>query len=174
METFVDFLETILKYIVEICTIGLETAGIIVLVSSAVICFYKWLRRDREHIRLDLAQGIALALEFKMGGEVLRTVVVREWAELVILGAIIILRAALTFLIHWEIEKEKKELKSAQDFRALNHSKGYKGKRKKNRKDSAVNNSEAGKNSSESGENEFKEVTSEEDFDRLSSEQQGH
>ena len=61
-------------------------------------------------IRLTLAQGIALALEFKMGGEVLRTVVVREWAELGILGAIIILRGALTFLIHWEINNEKKEL----------------------------------------------------------------
>ncbi|HCW22328.1 MAG TPA: hypothetical protein DGX96_01255, partial [Lachnospiraceae bacterium] len=47
--------------------------------------------------------------EFKMGGEVLRTVVVREWSELGILGAIIVLRAMLTFLIHWEIRNEKKE-----------------------------------------------------------------
>ena len=61
------------------------------------------------NIRLNLAQGIALALEFKMGGEVLRTVVVREWSELGILGAIIVLRAMLTFLIHWEIRNEKKE-----------------------------------------------------------------
>ena len=43
------------------------------------------------------AQGIALALEFKMGGEVLRTVVVREWSELEFWGAIIVLRAMLTF-----------------------------------------------------------------------------
>ena len=54
-----------------------------------------------------MAQGIALALEFKMGGEVLRTVVVREWAELGILGAIIVLRGALTLLIHWEIRNEE-------------------------------------------------------------------
>ncbi|MBP5670009.1 MAG: DUF1622 domain-containing protein, partial [Lachnospiraceae bacterium] len=38
------------------------------------------------------------------------TVVVRDWAELGILGAIIMLRAALTFLIHWEIKNEKKAL----------------------------------------------------------------
>ena len=61
-------------------------------------------------MRLDLAEGIALALEFKMGGEVLRTVVVREWRELGILGAIIILRGLLTFLIHWEIKNEKEDL----------------------------------------------------------------
>ena len=63
---------------------------------------------------MNLAQGIALALEFKMGGEVLRTVVVREWSELGILGAIIVLRAMLTFLIHWEIKNEKRETKEEQ------------------------------------------------------------
>ena len=109
MTELIENLEMIFKYLVEICTTCLELAGIIVLVSTAFICFVKWVRRDRENIRLDLAQGIALALESKMGGEVLRTVVVREWSELGILGAIILLRAALTFLIHWEINNEKKE-----------------------------------------------------------------
>ena len=106
---FKELLETALQYIVEICTVGLELAGVIVLVSSAVVCFVRWARRDRDELRLDLAQGIALALTFKLGGEVLRTVVVRKWSELGILGAIIILRAALTFLINWEINNEKKE-----------------------------------------------------------------
>ena len=40
----------------------------------------------------------------------LRTVVVREWSELGILGAIILLRGVLTFLIHWEIKNEKNEI----------------------------------------------------------------
>ena len=106
---FKELLEIALQYIVAICTVGLELAGIIVLVSSAVVCFVRWTRRDRDELRLDLAQGIATALTFKMGGEVLRTVVVREWSELGILGAIIVLRAALTFLINWEITNEKKE-----------------------------------------------------------------
>lgn len=110
LDLIVEVLETALIYVVEISTAVLEFAGIIVLVSSAVVCFHRWLKRDRENIRLDLAQGISLALEFKMGGEVLRTVIVREWMELLILGCIILLRAALTFLIHWEIKNEKKEL----------------------------------------------------------------
>ena len=118
MAELVESLEMIFKYVVEICTTCLELAGIIVLVSTAFICFIKWLRRDRENIRLDLAQGIALALEFKMGGEVLRTVVVREMGELLVLGAIILLRAAMTFLIHWEIVNEKKEMKEEAKARA--------------------------------------------------------
>ena len=68
------------------------------------------------NVKLSLAEGFALSLEFKMGGELLRTVIVREWKELLILGAVILLRAALTFLIHWEISIEtKKELDSPAD-----------------------------------------------------------
>lgn len=114
MNLIMEFMELALYDIVQIATVVLELFGIAVLVSTAVKCFIRWLRKDHKNIRLDLAQGIALALEFKMGGEVLRTVVVREWSELGILGAIIVLRAMLTFLIHWEIENEKKEAREEQ------------------------------------------------------------
>ena len=50
---------------------------------------------------------MALGLEFKLGSEILRTVVVRELSEVALVAAIIVLRAALTFLIHWEIKVEK-------------------------------------------------------------------
>lgn len=109
MSVFLDNVELLLTYIVEICTILLELFGIIILVYTALKCFVQWIRHDSK-IRLDLAHGIALSLEFKMGSEVLRTVVVREWAELGILGAVILLRGLLTFLIHWEIKHEKEAL----------------------------------------------------------------
>ena len=109
MGEVIKVLDWLLENLVQICTVVLELFGIIVLVSTAVSCFVQWIRNKRQLIRLNLAQGIALALEFKMGGEVLRTVVVREWSELGILGAIIVLRAMLTFLIHWEIKNEKRE-----------------------------------------------------------------
>ena len=109
MTGVLEGMDVILTYVVEISTVLMEMAGICVLVSTAVKCFYGWLKKTDRNIRLDLGEGIALALVFKMGGEVLRTVVVREWRELGILGAIILLRGALTFLIHWEIKNEKKE-----------------------------------------------------------------
>ncbi|WP_029320428.1 DUF1622 domain-containing protein [Butyrivibrio sp. AE3004] len=109
MEELYQNAENLLRYIVEFSTILLEFFGIGILVYTAVKSFIFWIRK-KDSIRLELAQGIALALEFKLGGEVLRTVVVREWAELGILGAIIALRAALTFLIHWEIKNEEKAL----------------------------------------------------------------
>ena len=115
MDTIVSLMDQYMYYFVEICTTLMELIGIIVLVYTAIICFVRWLRKGSS-VRLALAQGIALALEFKMGGEVLRTVVVREWAELGILGAIILLRGLLTFLIHWEIKNEEKALERSNDL----------------------------------------------------------
>ena len=92
--------------LVEYCVIILEFIGLIVLMLSALKNVWG-LFRKAHHVRLSLAEGIALALEFKLGSEVLRTVIVRQSSELVILGAIILMRAALTFLIHWEIRNEK-------------------------------------------------------------------
>ena len=109
MHSIIKILELILTNIVEICTIFLELFGVVVLVFTAIKCFRYWIKHD-SRIRLDLAQGIALSLEFKMGSEVLRTVIVREWGELGILGVVILLRGILTFLIHWEIEHEEKAL----------------------------------------------------------------
>jgi len=109
--------ENVLYEAVQLCTMLMELFGVCILVFTAVRCFVRWIRRKQE-IRLILAQGIALALEFKLGGEVLRTVVVRDWAELGILGAIIVLRGVLTFLIHWEIKNEKQDLESEKELQA--------------------------------------------------------
>ena len=110
MDAAVQFMEHALTFIVQFGIVFLELFGVIVLVYTAVKAFVQWLQHSHE-VRLDLAQGIALALEFKMGGEVLRTVITRERSELYILGAIILLRGVLTFLIHWEIKNEEKALK---------------------------------------------------------------
>lgn len=109
MDLILHNTELFLTYLVEISTILLELFGIIVLVFTALKSFILWIHHD-DHLRLELAQGIALSLEFKMGSEVLRTVIVRDWSELGILGAVIFLRGLLTFLIHWEIKHEKEDL----------------------------------------------------------------
>lgn len=114
MHIFIENMDLVLTYIVEICTILLELFGIAVLVYTAIKCFIKWIKKDNRHLRLTLAEGIALSLEFKMGSEVLRTVVVRDWEELGILGAVILLRGLLTFLIHWEIKNEEKTIEKTK------------------------------------------------------------
>ena len=44
MESLIHFLEnTVLTDVVSICTVSLEMAGIIVLMTTSVKCFIKWL-----------------------------------------------------------------------------------------------------------------------------------
>lgn len=108
MDTIVTFLEDVVKYTAEIGIRLVELAGIMVLMITAVQGIIQYFHHD-SNVRLKLAEGIALALEFKLGGEVLRTVLARDWNELAILGAVIVLRGALTVLLHWEIKNEKRE-----------------------------------------------------------------
>ena len=49
---------------------------------------------------------MAMSLEFKLAAEILKTVLVRTLDEIIILGAIILLRALMTLIIHWEIKQD--------------------------------------------------------------------
>lgn len=94
--------EHIFHLLVEFGILILEGMGVGVLIVTACKSMIQYFHHD-EQVKVKLAQGIALGLEFKLGGEVLRTVIVRDWNELGILAVIILLRGALTLILHWEI-----------------------------------------------------------------------
>ncbi len=100
LATFEAVLHTGITLIVHL----LEIMGVIVILFGAVRDFVWYFTGRAVNIRLDLARSLALGLEFKLGGEILRTVIARDLREILTVGAIIVLRGALSFLIHWEIE----------------------------------------------------------------------
>ena len=106
MELLVSILHANLEVLVNFFVILLEFMGLTVIAVAAVKSFYSWIKKDPQ-TRLKLAEGLAMALEFKLGSEILRTVIVRDMNEIIQVGGIIVLRAALTFLLHWEIKEEK-------------------------------------------------------------------
>ena len=53
---------------------------------------------------------------WKIVREIIKTVIVHDLTELAVLGIVILIRALLAFLIHWEMKMEKKE----EDEKALN------------------------------------------------------
>lgn len=99
-------LEVLLNDMAEFVIIVLEFMGVLVISASSIKGFYNYVRHS-EDTKISLAKGLSIALEFKMGSEILRTVIVREWEEIATVAGIIILRAALAFLIHWEIKQEE-------------------------------------------------------------------
>ena len=103
----------ILNNFIDVAILLFEFVGAIIIVLAGFKGIIGYIKKD-PLMRLNLAKGLAFGLEFKLGSEILRTVVVREFQEMLVVGGIIILRAALTFLIHWEIrteENHEKEIK---------------------------------------------------------------
>ena len=89
----------------------LEMMGIFVVAVSAVRASAEYLGNTFLHrhyaLQFELADGLATGLEFKMAAEILKTVLVREMSELLILRAVIILRALLSLLIHFELKSSQ-------------------------------------------------------------------
>ena len=97
IELIIEFLENVMNNIVQVAILFFEFVGVIVIILSGLKGFYNYVRRVPD-MKITLAQGLAVGLEFKLCSEILKTVTV---------AGIIGLRAALTFLIHWEIKEEK-------------------------------------------------------------------
>lgn len=92
----------------------IEIFGIVIIVVGSVkafiLYFSSFIKKKHYPIKIELANALALGLEFKMGAEILKTVLIRDMTEIYVLGAIILLRAILTLLIHFEIKQEQKHL----------------------------------------------------------------
>jgi len=114
MHVLHDALNTIL----DLSILLFEYIGVSVIVFTGIVSLFNYLRRD-PLTRLKLAKGMAMGLEFKLGGEILRTVLMRDFTEILIVGSIILLRAGLTFLIHWEISNdESQHIQKHKDVKA--------------------------------------------------------
>ena len=102
---------TVLHFIAEFTVHTLELVGILIIIIGSVkaIALSRLKNRQKANAILDLGRSLALALEFKMGAEIVNTVIVRDLKELGILAIVIGLRAILALLIHWEIKNERKE-----------------------------------------------------------------
>lgn len=101
------FIELFLGILIPLC----ELMGISVVAVSACASFWQYARslvlRIPCNVKFQLANGLALSLEFKMAAEILKTVIIREFGELLVLGAVIVLRALLSFMIHFEMNHAK-------------------------------------------------------------------
>lgn len=116
MEIFVDighWVEHLVSVIAPLVTGSLELIGILIVVYGSVTSLIMLVKSgfnfaDRSTI-LNLGEALSLSLQFKLGAEIIKTVVVRNLQEVLILGFIVVLRIALTLLIHWEVEQANKE-----------------------------------------------------------------
>lgn len=114
-----DVLIAIVPYIIHL----MESMGVFVIIYSAIKAFLQYARNlfdfSDDSIKIELAKGLALALEFKLGAEILKTLTIRTLDEMLILASIVVLRVILTFVIHWEIESDTKRYKDFLNLKKI-------------------------------------------------------
>lgn len=92
---------------VELCAGVL--IGLAAIRATAKALFLYFTRRtpdlNDETIRLQLGRWLALALEFELAADILRTAVAPTWNDVGMLAAIVVLRTALNYFLQKEIDK---------------------------------------------------------------------
>src|SRR5208283_4189390 len=93
---------------------GIEAAAGIIIgfaaIEASVKAFHLFIHRremqtTKEEIRLHLGRWLALAIEFELAADILRTAMTPTWNEIGQLAAIIVIRTALNFFLQKEIDK---------------------------------------------------------------------
>ncbi|MDN5845617.1 MAG: DUF1622 domain-containing protein [Candidatus Nitrosocosmicus sp.] len=111
-------IESIRSYYINLITLGIDILAasvIIISVIMAVISFSKILKNpikvqtmEKESIRLRLARGILLALDFEIGSDIIKTMQIPGIKELLILGVIVTIRIVLSWSLSKEIDRHNK------------------------------------------------------------------
>ena len=100
-----ETLECIFSTAVQYGILAFEAVGVVILLIAAVralICLFK----DKHKSKHILYDGISTALTFLLGSEILKTIVTPDWKDVGMTCAVLLMRAAMTLLIHWENKHE--------------------------------------------------------------------
>lgn len=79
----------------------LEALSLFCIVCSAIQSMVVAFNKDK-NTKKPLLKGLSVALTFKLAAEIARTITVRSLDEIIQIGALIMVKAAITALIHWE------------------------------------------------------------------------
>ena len=101
-------LGTYFMTIVDDSIFVLEGIGVVILLVYAVRALVALFKNIHQCKRL-LTEGITTALSFLLVGEVLKTIIAPDWKDIGMTCAILLMRAAVTVLLHWESIHEDDE-----------------------------------------------------------------
>ena len=117
-EKFILGYENVLHGIAEFTVSTLELVGICIILLGAAKTIWHTVGRLKKkqpiNIIVEFGNTLAIALEFKMGAEIVNTVIIRDLKELGVLAIVIALRTVLAILLHWEIKNEKNAVRMEQ------------------------------------------------------------
>ena len=121
IQTLTEIIERFLDPYLSILILIIDILAGVVIGISAILAFISYLKivRKRTHeqiiqqesIRLRLARGMLFALDFQIGADILKTVLLPSPTDLAILSVVVAIRIILSWSLSKEIERHgiKKE-----------------------------------------------------------------
>lgn len=107
-------IETFLHDLIHLSALALEMVGVLIILGTAIRTGIAVVHH-KGHVGLMLGKGIALALTYLLASEVLHTLIAKDITSLVLVAITMVLRAAMTLLIHWETHAEEKHIKEEEE-----------------------------------------------------------
>ncbi len=109
MEGLTQIIKTVLYEGGDFFVALFELVALVMIIIAGVRGLILYLKKD-DNTALELLKGFSVGLSFLLGGEILKTVIItHDLTELMIVGGLVLIRVAISVLIHWEMEHEKKE-----------------------------------------------------------------
>lgn len=99
----------------EIAVLGFELFALLVMICTGVKGAFGEIKGDK-HVALNMLKGFSIGLSFLLGAEILKTVALEDATDLMMVGGVVIMRVALSILIHWEMNQEQHEQESEMNF----------------------------------------------------------
>lgn len=101
MSNFIEVVHEYLNLFAYLAVYFLEALSLFCIVCSAIQSMVVAFNKDK-NTKKPLLKGLSVALTFKLAAEIARTITVRSLDEIIQIGALIMVKAAITALIHWE------------------------------------------------------------------------
>jgi len=102
----IEMLETIFVWTCSVVILVLDMIGALIIIFYAIRGLIELLSR-KGNGRLTINNGVATALTFLLCGEALNTIIAPDWKDIGMTCAILLMRAGMALLIHWESHNEK-------------------------------------------------------------------
>jgi uncharacterized membrane protein len=110
-------MEVLERFIVGVAVLA-EAAGVVVVAVGVLRAVGRYTiellrRRDtrfKVRVRLEFGRSLALALDFLVAADLVRTAVAPDWDTIGQLALIVLIRSVLNFFLQREMEQEKHEL----------------------------------------------------------------
>ena len=104
-----EAVESIMEQVLHYAIILVEIIGALIILFFTVRALICLLQKKHCECSNCLTRGISTGLSFLLVSEVLNTIIARSWEQIGMVCAILLMRAGMTVLVHWENKAEHLE-----------------------------------------------------------------